>query len=147
VIILGSSFLLGRFINAIKARLTYPRTGYIAYHSKPSLNRWLKLLLVFGIACLLIVLAIKNLVAITLVPAIVGLIFAAAMLFFSLRTGLFRFAVIGLIALLTGATLSLLGIGETLGLSLFNGIMGLTFCLSGLITIRSYLKNTTPLEG
>jgi hypothetical protein len=146
LILLGSGFLLARLINIIKARLTYPRTGYIAYQSKPKSTRWLSFLLGFSIATLVSFLVINGLITLSMLPAIAGLVFALVLLLFSVRTGLARFSLVGLIALLTGGVLSWLGIGDNLGLSIFFGLTGLTFALSGFCTLRSYLINTTLPE-
>jgi hypothetical protein len=146
LILLGSVFWLARLVNIIKARLTYPRTGYIAYQSKPRQTLWLSFLLGSSIAALMSFLVIKGLITLSMMPALAGLVFALVLLLFSIRTGLARFTLIGLIALLTGGVLSWLGIGDNLGLSIFFGLIGLTFALSGFCTLRSYLINTTLPE-
>jgi hypothetical protein len=146
IIILGSGFLLARMINIIKTRLTYPRTGYVAYHSKPKRKRWISALLGMCIAFLMSILVVKDLISLSMLPVITGLVFALVMLLLGFRTGLARFPLIGLIALLIGGALSLLGIGDNLGLCVFYGCIGLTFVLSGGCTLRSYLIKTFPPE-
>jgi hypothetical protein len=144
IFILGSGFLLARMINSVKARLTYPRTGYVAYQSKPRRTRWISFLLGMSIAAMMSILVVKDLISLSMLPAITGLVFALVMLLLGFRTGLARFPLIGLVALLIGGALSKLGIGDNLGLCVFYGCIGLTFVLSGSCTLRSYLKKTTP---
>jgi hypothetical protein len=91
-------------------------------------------------------LVINGFITLSMLPAIAGLVFALVLLLFSVRTGLARFTLVGLIALLTGGVLSWLGIGNNLGLSIFFRFIGLTFALSGFCTLRSYLINTTLPE-
>jgi hypothetical protein len=146
LIILGSGFLLARMINVVKTRLTYPRTGYVAYQSKPRRTRWISFLLGMGIAAMMSILVVKDLISLSMLPAITGLAFALVMLLLGFRTGLARFPLIGLAALLIGGVLSVLGIGDNLGLSIFYGCIGLIFVLSGGCTLRSYLKKTTPSQ-
>lgn len=148
LIMLGSGTLLTRLMNVAKARLTYPRTGYIAYQSKPRRTRWLSVLLGMCIGALLGFVVVRNLISLSMLPAVTGIAFAFVMLLFGLRTGLLRFPLIGFIALIIGGALSLVGIGDTLGLSIFYGSLGLTFVLSGACTLRSYLHSTTaPQES
>jgi hypothetical protein len=144
LIILGSGFLLARMVNVIKARLTYPRTGYVAYQTKPGRTRWISFLLGMVIAAVTSILVVKNLISLSMLPAITGLAIALVMLFLGFRTGLARFPLIGLVALLIGGALSVLGIGDNLGLSIFYSSIGLIFVLSGACTLRGYLKKTTP---
>lgn len=145
---LGSGTLLTRLMNVAKARLTYPRTGYIAYQSKPRRTRWLSVLLGMCIGALLGFVVVRNFISLSMLPAVTGIAFAFVMLLFGLRTGLLRFPLIGFIALIIGGALSLVGIGDTLGLSIFYGSLGLTFVLSGACTLRSYLHSTTaPQES
>jgi len=148
LVMLGSGFLLTRLMNVFKARLTYPRTGYIAYPSKPRRTRWISVLLGMCIGALMGFVVVRNLISISLLPLVTGLVFAFVMLLVGLRTGLLRFPLIGFIALVIGGALSLAGIGDSLGLSIFYGSLGLTFALSGACTLRSYLHSTaTPQES
>jgi len=148
LLMLGSGFLLTRLMNVFKARLTYPRTGYIAYQRKPTRTRWISALLGMCIASLISFVVVRNLISLSMLPVVTGLVFAFVMLLVGLRTSLIRFSLIGFIALLIGGALSLAGIGDSLGLSIFYGSLGFTFVLSGVCTLRSYLHSTTsPQES
>ncbi len=81
-------------------------------------------------------LVINGFITLLMLPAIAGLAFALVLLLFSVRTGLARFTLVGLIALLTCGVLSWLGIGDNLGLSIFFGFNGLTCAVSGFCTLR-----------
>jgi hypothetical protein len=145
LVIIGGTLLARRLIQVTKARLTYQRTGYIAFPQNRS-NRWAIALLAMGMAALVAFLISRQPGSLVWLPAITGLVIAFVMLLFSLRTGLLRFSLIGLISLLLGGGLSLAGIGDILGLSAYYGSLALVVGLSGVCALRTYLRNASLSE-
>lgn len=145
LVIIGGTFLTRRLIQVMKARLTYPRTGYVAYPVKRS-HWWASALLAMGIAVLVAFLFTQQPGSLVWMPAITGLILAFAMLLFGLRTNLLRLYLIGIISLLIGGGLSLVGIGDILGLSAFYGALALVTGFSGSCALRAYLRHSPSPE-
>jgi hypothetical protein len=62
--------------------------------------------------------------------------------------GLVRFYILGAISFILGLLLSISGLSNGYSLSLFYGLMGLCFFLSGGLTLRQYLhENPLPVEN
>jgi hypothetical protein len=85
-----------------------------------------------------------------------GIFSGGILLSWGLRTGLSRFYWLSGLGLITGILLALPGRGLTLvlgnrylltGSGIFCLVMGIGFCLSGAITLRSYLNQTQPQDG
>ncbi len=142
--ILGCGYFSRKAIVAIKDRLTYPRTGYVAYPPFPRKHRLLAAVLAAGIAAFT-VLVIRQLPGSTLwVPAITSLIFAIVMLVIGLRLGLARFYLQGFFSLVLGGGLSLAGIGDIYGLSIFYTGSGAALLLAGVLVLMAYLRHSVP---
>lgn len=145
LVIIGGTLLTRRWIQVMKACLTYPRTGYVAYPQKHS-HRWVSILQAMGMAALFAYLFTRQPGSLVWLPAVTGLILAFAMLLFGIRTNLLRLYIVGIIYFLLGGVLSLAGIGDILGLSAFYGLIGVVTGLSGGCALRAYLHNTPPPE-
>jgi hypothetical protein len=144
LILLGAALLTRRIITFFKARLTYPRTGYVSYRQPNTFHRLSKMLLAMLIAAILVALfsSINN--TDTYMPAASGILIGAALAYFAYRYGPLRFYLLAALSSLIGAGLSLSGIGDIFGLSLYYGFMGLGLLLSGLLVLRDYLLKTQP---
>ena len=89
--ILTSGFLLKKAVTAIKYRLTYPRTGYVAYPQPRKRQNWLAVLLGMSIGFLSVMIFNRLPGSTTWIPAITGIVFAIVMLVIGLRLELIRF--------------------------------------------------------
>jgi hypothetical protein len=143
LIVVGGFLIAGRLVNRAKARLTYPRTGFVAY---PRANKKLRLLTA-GLAFLIAMIAASFLSAapktFDWTLAVTGLLFGAALLYFAYRVGLLRFALLAAVAIILGPALSLIQLAFPPGLAVFYTLMGLALFISGGLTLRSYLKQAT----
>jgi hypothetical protein len=147
VIIVGGAWLGGKMVRAVKARLTYPRTGYVNYR-KPSPKRRLRnLLIMIPIAALWIIVVLifgKGLIA--WAPLIDGLVLCAIL--WVAGMGLLRFYLLAGLSLVVGGILAYLQIGGNWGQMVFDLIMGLSLAVSGTITLVRYLRQTSiPEDG
>ncbi len=136
----------------MKRRLTYPRTGYVEYRKPASAKRRRQALLAAAGAVLLGVLVVllssSGPAGFDWVPAASGLVFAAALAFGSIRSGLARVAVVAPLTAAAGVLLSFAGWGEARELAAFYGFVGVSMILSGVVGCRRYLKrNPLPDEG
>ena len=150
LVMIGGMFISRRLINALKTRLTYPRTGYVEYQvdeRSMKFRRIWGMLLALAISSLTMVLVrlfhfFDSIVAVTGVG--VGLILTI------LRTkasGLARFYVFAVVSVILGLTLAFSGLPNGYSLGLFYGLMGTSFMLSGGWMLQRYLhENPLPAE-
>jgi hypothetical protein len=146
LILVGSGLLANRVVNSLKARLTYPRTGFVAYRQATRSHR----LVLAGVALLTSSLLASMLAAsprsLAWMPTITGLLMGAVWLLMGFRIGLVRFYLLALSSILIGSGVSIAGLENILGLAMYYSLMGLAMFLSGGLTLRSYLRHTHPIE-
>jgi len=140
LIFIGSLLLGKRLVTALKARLTFPRTGFVAYRSPTGQSRWISAGLALLMAALVVRLMATAPASLAWMPAITGLVVAGGWLIFASRLGLPRFFLLAIASLALGIGLSPAGLGDLLGLAIYYALMGLTLLLSGGLTLRRYLK-------
>ncbi|MFN2237623.1 MAG: hypothetical protein ACK2U1_25615 [Anaerolineales bacterium] len=166
-ILIGGTIGIGLLTKVLKARLTYPRTGYIAYPRPKGKNIGIYLGFGFIIAALI---SGGFLFVISFVPAVqtmiiylptwimvwLGILIASVYLSWAVRTGLRRFIWLAGIGLLTGLMLAWQARGLTFitgkssllaGPGFFFLIMGSCLLISGGLTLRNYLKSNQPING
>lgn len=150
VIIIVGAFLMNRFVVAVKTRLTYPRTGYVSYRRETGSKRWLRIFVAFSTAALtssLFTLALSgNRLSLDWMPAAMGVIFSVTLLITAWRTAVLRFTLLAGGALIWGASLTFLGVGNSLGLAYFYLGMCLLVWVSGGCTLVYYFHSTAPAE-
>jgi hypothetical protein len=134
---LGGAFLLTRGIRAAKSRITYPRTGYVAYREgEPAVARRL-----VNAALLLILIT-----ALVLLPEqynqlqlLVGGLLGVILLYLGYRVGLWRFYPVAALALLAGLGSAAWLSDELVGTGLTFGLAGLGLLVTGRLTLLRYL--------
>jgi hypothetical protein len=144
LILLGNMLLMRKLVSTLKARLTYPRTGYVSYQPPGTYHRIASTLLAFLVAILLAALILSGENIEVYMPAISGILIGAALAYFAYRSGPLHFYVLAALSAISGAGLSLTGTGSIYGLSLYYGLMGLALLISGLAVLRNYLVKTQP---
>jgi DMSO reductase anchor subunit len=143
-VIISSGFLVNRFIRFFKRRITYRRTGYVAFKKKePNPKRRAATLIVAGIiAASLSALFTLSPSVKTLFPALNGLLFAVSILLFANKVGLVRFYVLAAASAVIGFAVTAAGVGDIKGISLYYGLFGAAVTLSGLATLVVYLRKS-----
>ena len=149
LVMIGGMAVSRWLVNTLKTRLTYPRTGYVEYqvnehHMK--LRRVGVILLAFMISSLTMVFVrlfenIDSIVAVTGVAVGLILVFLRAK-----SSGLTRFYILGAVSIVLGLGFSVSGLPNGYSLGWFYGLMGVSFLLSGGLTLRRYLENN-PLPA
>lgn len=146
LILLGSGLIARKLVTLLKTRLTYPRSGYVSY-KQPKPAQWLGSFFLAMIISAGILLIFTNRDQIdNYMPAVTGIIMSAVLTFFAYRSRVLRFYLLAAISALLGSGLSLLGLGDMLGLSYFYGLLGVVLLIFGLLVLRDYLSKTQPLE-
>ena len=138
-------------VNALKARLTYPRTGYVEYR-KSGQDMKQRRNIVMGVALALVAASIilfdffRDLDSMVLGTGVmVGAVFIALR---GKSAGVTRFYIVGGISIFLGAGLSLDKLSQEYNLALFYGLFGIVVMISGGIVLRRYLReNPLPAGG
>jgi hypothetical protein len=143
LVIVSSGFLVNRIVRFLKRRITYPRTGYVAYKKRElSPKRRLAAGIVGGvIAALFTLLAIAPSVK-ALLPALNGLLGAFAVLLFANKVGLIRFYILSAASAVIGIAVTVAGVGDSKGISLYWSLFGAALIVSGLATLVAYLRKS-----
>lgn len=142
LVIVGGFFGARSLIGKLKERLTYPRTGYVAYHQPGVKYRWLTALVAIGMGMLVAALFASAPASLRWIPAISGLLIGVYWLFYGHRLGLARFYAMAVISAVLGAAITFTGLEEQKGLPLYYVAMGLVLLVSGGLTLWSYLRRT-----
>ena len=148
LVLIGGIFLMRRFIQAAKERVTYPRTGYVEYQTSEK-NKAFKsaLAAIVGlIMAMMFVFIVRQFDRIDAMVAISGgvmgiILFAKQ--FWTVKVK--RFYLLSLTALIFGSALSVSGFPRGYNLGLFYGLMSLAFAISGGLTLKKYLDEN-PLQ-
>ncbi len=144
VAMLGVGWLSGRAVKAAKARITYPRTGYVAYRRQ---KRGLNLVKRFALGAAIgaLVGALAALPALhSWTPAVMGLIMGAIAIYGGYRLDLARFYALGAVSIAIGVATSLASLGEISGGGAYFIGTGLALVLSGVLGLWTYLRVTQP---
>lgn len=131
-------------LQAVKARITYPRTGYVAFpahHGQPLWQRYGLLIWLILVSVSLIALASRSHSFPAWEPLLMGAIGGITMLAVSYRFGLLRLAVLACALVLVGGVVAYVNPGESLALLLSSLMDGVCFIISGGITLVRYLLN------
>lgn len=151
LLLVGGMYVGRRLINALKNRITYPRTGYVEYYAdEHSLKRRriLSALLAFLVSVLTMVF-VRMFQIFDAIVAVTGVAVGFILMFLRAKaSGLARFYVLGAVSIVLGLVLSVSGLPNGYSLGLFYGLMGVCFMLSGGFTLQSYLQeNPLPEDA
>lgn len=150
LLMIAGAFGVRWLVNTLKARLTYPRTGYVEYRlneKESTVRRYVivGVAMVIAITSIVLIDYIRDLDAMALVTGLlVGLIFIALR---GKSSGLKRFYLLGVMAIVLGVALSFSSLSQAYNLGLFYGLLGIAIVISGGLVLRRYLsENPMPAE-
>ncbi|MBI5842053.1 MAG: hypothetical protein HZB19_18355 [Chloroflexi bacterium] len=150
VILIGALFLGRKLINFLKARVTYPRTGYVEYRQSGRnaiLMRVLSAVVAMIVAGAAILIT-RRIDAIDSTVALTGILVGVILVVnqgWSSRMG--RFYFLSAASFVLGGVLSVSGLPRGYNLGLFYALMAIAFAVSGGLTLKHYLReNELPLE-
>ena len=138
-------------VKILKARLTYPRTGYVEYRVDDSEAKQRRRLFI----TVAIIITAASIVLVDFFQKVDGMVLATGVLvgviFISLggkSSGVQRFYITGSLAIVLGIVLSFSKLTQVYNLALFYGLLGVAIVISGALVLRGYLRdNPAPLEG
>ncbi len=147
-LVIGLAVLARWAVARLKDRITYPRTGYIAYRRAEPRKRIGGILLAAGISAGigLVVFISRNWLNLRWLPAITGGFAALLTLLIALRIRLPRFYLLTGYTLFVGVVTGLLRLADPYDTALFFGGLGIGWILSGAFTLAGYLRRTKPAD-
>jgi hypothetical protein len=160
LVFISGGFLIGRLGQILKERVTYPRTGYVAYkrQGRP-IKRSTRLMIWIGAPLLTVILlallflnrqrvpAQSQDSALYVMPGLTGLLFSGIWAIAGWKIAVPRYYVIAAASLLIGAGLLVSEVGVNLGMALLFGAMSLVLFASGGVTLWRYLRqNPIPQD-
>lgn len=148
IFLIAAVFWGRRLINLLKTRFTYPRTGYVEYHTteKNTLWRIFTVAIAMAVAMFSVVIA-RKFDAIDSTVALTGVLVSVILLVnqvWSARVP--RFYILSAASLVLGIVLSISGLPAGYNLGMFYGLMGIAFAISGGLTLQRYLRKN-PLSA
>ena len=150
LVFLGGMFGVSWLIRQLKNRVTFPRTGYVAYQREKKGKRKKRLVWVAGFSgtlSVLIIMAINNVsTPLNWIPGMVGLAMAIASSIFGVRMRIMRFYWIAALSVVIGTAIMFVSADMNMGLALYYGIMGVALLVIGGFVLSTYLRSTTPPE-
>lgn len=143
VFTIGGSALVKRVVGMVKERVTYQRTGYVAYDlGEPRVSRWPLILAAVVLVLLLFVLP-KTFSKMSFV---VGTLLGFLLAYMGYRVRLARFYLLGGLAFLIGLALTVLVADELVGATLTFAGSGLVLLVSGTIILLGYVQEHPRVE-
>jgi hypothetical protein len=150
LLVSGGALATRWLINALKTRLTYPRTGYVEYEPGPkntSSRRIFTAGIAISVSALLVILG-RSFGSFNWLPGFTGLLFGVVFLILRARSnGIGRFYVLGTFCVILGMALSFSGLSMGYSLGLFYGLTGIVSMVSGGIALMAYLRDNPLPEG
>jgi len=138
---------------ALKARITYPRTGFMAFkhrtHNYKSILALLVLLILAGILGAMVgMLAVQpdQKQAGTFVSITLGIVGALAFTFTAKRFEVKRFYYLAVISIGLVLAISALGVGVVLSLSFFYLSIGLAMIVTGGLAMAQFIRSHEPVD-
>jgi hypothetical protein len=147
VFIVGPFLVINRAVRFLKERITYPRTGYVAYRRQAT-SRRLKRFVMGGlvgaaVAAMVGIIAVFQAVQ-NLIPVIIGLVMAAMLAYLGHRFSLMRLYIVAVGTALWGVVVAWLSLADPYSTGVFFCGYGSLIVLSGAVTLLAYLRNTRP---
>jgi hypothetical protein len=153
VFMIGCGWGFNRFGKALKARITYPRTGFMAF--KPRTYNYKRILAILSLLIFAGVLGgVVGVLATQpnqqeiggIVPITQGIIGALAFTIAAKRVEVKRFYYLAAFSVGIGLAIASLGVGVVLGLSSFYLSIGLAMVVSGCVALVKYLRSYEPVD-
>lgn len=144
VVVGGGSWLAGRAVKAAKERLTYPRTGYVAYKRERRRGRIVRTLAACAVMGGLVGAVMAQLPSGAWITAAEGLLGSVAFFLLGHKVDLTRFYALAGVSALLGVAASWAGLSDTLGSVVLYGGIGVAVIASGLVALRGYLRSSQP---
>ncbi len=145
VLVIGLGLVVRRLVSKLKDRYVHPRTGYVSFERRNRRTGWVGGI-VGGLMAFVIVLLARAPAVLSWMPALQGLLVAAAFLYLGRKVQLPRFTVEAVLCMVAGLGLALLRLDENLASGLLFLWTGAAMAAGGLLAFRAYLRQAPPGE-
>ncbi len=145
IVLIGGGILARRLVATAKARLIYPRTGYVSYQRASGRRRTAAAAAAAVMGATLSALLATWPASRSWIPALMGSAIGATWLWLGYRLDLARYYVLGVISAVAGAAAALAGLGDTMGSAFYFAVQGVALIASGGLALRAYLRQTERL--
>lgn len=149
VFIIGLAVLVRRLVGLLKEKITFPRTGYVAYRRvepRRKINSILVAILTASVLGLIVYLS-RTWVKLQWLTSISGLFAALLILLIAYRIRLIRFFILAIYTFSVGLLASLVTVLSPFSNEFFLICLGLGWIVSGGVTLAKYLRSTTPANA
>jgi len=144
-VIISIFLVINRVVRLLKERITYPRTGYVAYR-RPQTRARVKRALLSGFMAIGIAILIGAAAAArqtpNRMPLVTGIVMAGALIYLGFRFGLLRLYATAALTIALGYIISLVPLSEAYSTTAFFGGFSLLMMLSGGITLLIFIRST-----
>jgi hypothetical protein len=150
----GGGWLIDRFIQLIKDRVTYRRSGYVSFDPKTKTPAFSPdTMLFFVVLGFLLALSLftwlGQVVSTKAMPLLPAVILSVVVGFTAFRSAQRRFYLLAFVTLAIGIALAFIDNGRwdvTLSEAVYFAVVSLVFLSAGVFTLWSYLRTTIPVE-
>jgi hypothetical protein len=151
LVFIGGAALIRWLVSMWKQRITYPRTGYVAYRQDGRLKRGWRIALALAVGGLMgagvAIMVLYPPGNLDLMPLVSGLLMGLVLIILAWRTSVPRFNLLAIFTALAGVGLAFANFGNDLGIAIFYLTLGAMLVFSGLFTLFIYLRrNPLPPE-
>ncbi len=157
ILILGGIIIFRPLLYRIKARITYPKIGFVSYKQPSSNRRMVSIIIGFGVGFLVSWIVVQQVVAgqpaagefdfLTWLPLVQGVVVAIALGLIGYRADLRRYLYLAALSLIVGLILTPLPLSLEVATAIHYMIMGVAIFLSGLKTFRLFMGKTSKQAG
>ncbi len=148
-LIVAGWLIVNWVVRGLKERITYPRTGYVAYRRERGGKRTRAILVTVGLAAGFAIAAVYfgKLAGERMIPVLIGLMMAGAVAYLGYTFSLRRFYLLAAVCVVLGGAGTLFQLGDNFSMALFFGGFGIAWVVSGAVTLSAYLHSTQPALG
>jgi len=144
VLAIGGGLAARRILRALKERITYPRTGYVAYRTAPRHRRWWTAVLAMALSGVIGVWVTRGGLPVNRLLFLQGWIIAIGFVVPGVRFGVRRFFWLALFSGLAGTLLARTSWSSDLVNAAYFAVIAAGVALSGAWTLWNYLRHTQP---
>lgn len=146
-VFVGIFTLMGRVVRILKERITYTRTGFVAYRRPAGRGRFKRALragLISMVTAGLVGLTAAIQSAVNVMPLVVAAVMSIGFFYIGYRFKLLRMYAVGILTIILGTVLAVTSIQEDLLAPALFGGTGVLMLISGSVTLLAYLRRTRP---
>ncbi len=148
VIIILGSIIIRKIITWLKETITYPRTGYLLFRNPRSnmkIQRIIKIIIVSAVVCIFVS-VFTQLLPIQLMPLVLSIFFGLLTIYLGYQNRVFRFYIVSVVIFGLGVFITINNWSEVLSFVIIFSSIGLSWVVSGVVTLIKYLHQTKPVK-